>query len=147
MRKIDHPYHRTEHTLLPLSDTREEFCLSHSGFFVESWMEANLPQIALEVWKIWGNAIEEERQQYDLYLNHLFSEDGTLIDDPRKEVGQTEAIATFSETMLRWARKHPLQRIVEPCAPIPPAYGDIDLIEITGTEGDYASLQTYHVGG
>ena len=133
------PYHRVEYTLLSLPDTREHFVRAAAEFFVQSWMSSALPKM-LGVWQCWETALQEDRQDYQRYLDHLFS-GGILVDDPRKGVGRTEAMATFSETMLRWLRKQHSPLHVEPEVPRSPEYGEIDLIEITGTHGDYASMQ------
>src|SRR5438552_19177750 len=82
------PYYRTEYTFLPLSDTREQFVRSAAEFFVQSWMSSELPRM-IDVWKNWESASPEDRQKYLLSLDHLLSDDGVLIDDPSKGVGQT----------------------------------------------------------
>lgn len=135
------PYHRTEYTLLPLLDTKECFIRAAAEFFIQSWMSAAMPRMR-DVWLSWDEASEEDRQDYLSYLDHLFSQ-GILIDNPAKGIGQTAPIATFSETMLRWLSSHSAseQLLVEPPEPAPPSEGKIDLIEITGVRGDYASMK------
>jgi hypothetical protein len=133
------PYCRTEHSLLPLTSTRDDFVRATAEFFVQSWMSASLSTM-LNIWQCWSTASSEERRDYLRHFAHLLK-NGKLIDNPAKDEGETDAMATFSETMLRWLRQHTPSLITEPPAPVPPSAGNIDLIEITGNSGDYASMQ------
>lgn len=131
------PYHRIEHSLLTLPDTRDNFVRATAEFFIQNWMISKLPKM-LEVWDCWNTASLDDRQDYLHFLNHLLSGD-IVLDDPK--AGKTLPMATFSETMLRWLREYHSPLVVEPVVPISPEYGDIDLIEITGRRGDYASMK------
>jgi hypothetical protein len=139
-------YSRTEYTLLPLDDTRDNFIQAAANYFVQSWMCASLPEI-VDVWLHWDYASAEERDHYLSHLEHLFS-DGTLIDDPDRKnsppnSNHTAPIGTFSETMLRWMRANfgPTPLLIDPLAPMPTNDGKIDFVEITGLKGDFASFK------
>ncbi|MBV9707040.1 MAG: hypothetical protein JO125_06505, partial [Chloroflexi bacterium] len=135
------PYTRTEYTLLSLPDVREHFVQAAAEFFIQSWMSSALPEMR-DLWQAWEDASQEDKLDYRLHFDHLFSR-GVLIDNPMKGEGYTGPMATFSETMLRWLRQNcgSTQLLLEPPAPLPPEDGKIDLIEITGILDDYASMK------
>src|SRR5579864_6365228 len=132
------PYYRTEHSLLALPNAREDFVRAAATFFVQKWM-SSLPEM-LNVWQHWDTTSPDEKQAYRLNLDHL-CKNGTVIDNPPGVKGETGPMGTFSETMLRWFREHAQPILTEPDVPVPSAHGNIDLIEITGKSGDYASMQ------
>jgi len=125
--------------MIPLATGIDEFVQATATFFVQSWMSSVLPRM-LHVWQHWSSAPEEDRRDYISYLDPALLSGGSLRDDPVAHY--TKPIAAFSETMLRWLRQSfdPAPLLIEPPVPCPPGDGMVDMVEVTGFPGNYASI-------
>jgi hypothetical protein len=134
-----HQY-RTEYSQIEL-DTRTAFCEATAEFFVKKWMASQVTQM-LKVWKNWETANVDDKEDYISFLRKaLFYDVDQVRDDP--ENGYTNPQGAFSETMLRWIIETTVDDNlhIEPIVPRPPGQGDIDLVEIRGSESNAGSLR------
>ena len=137
------PYDIVECTFVSQENCRKDFIQAATRFFLKSWMNDEMH----EIWLHWNDVSQEDKEFYRAQWEHLLS-NGVLIDDPSMQSPpprsrHTAPIGAFSETMLRWFRENfePAQLLVEPLKSMPTEDGKIDLIEITGSRGDYASFK------